>query len=394
MKAKISKTSYAHPAGMFFTKNHGNEPFFNPSSNKLSLKIKPSVFFKKKEIRQKKEGAQKVRLHDLSHQPIVQRNPYLSNVELGRDYANEKGNKRPDLIGVLEDESKAIKRLHAVKLKLAQPEANNAEGLLAAKKLLLPGHYLLDPIIKKIEHLNLAETRNLINSAYTYHLEKARLQDVAIDDSGELDMEALKDRVIEYDESPASQNKSQISIDGGKLKRSDTHDTAPGETADTSQSVTQHTGKGWEIFVMSPAGKLHMASHKIGKYHHSSLLAGVAVAGAGTIKAADGDISEMNDKSGHYMPKREQTKQVCHMLKKNAVDLSKITLKLRDPAYEGKADKFLTQGDEYVLDNRGQEHIYQEPEEIGEYLQGNEYNVYEDIRGNQQGNEYNVYVGI
>ena len=90
---------------------------------------------------------------------------------------------------------------------------------------------------------------------------------------------------------------------------------------------------------MSPTGELHMASHKIGKYHHSSLLAGGPTSAAGTIMATGGNIVKLNNKSGHYHPGEKQMLQALHALKKAGVDLNfdlEITGK-----FSGKAEDYM-----------------------------------------------------
>jgi hypothetical protein len=194
--------------------------------------------------------------------------------------------------------------------------------------------------------------REMIQANYDLWLKHSRLQDIQVDDDGNLNWTALNERLVTYDETSEAQAKTKVEISGGILRRSATHDSNPGEAVDTSNSVTQHAGIGLEIFVMSSQGDLHMASHKFGKYHHSSLLAGISVAGAGTIQASGGQIMVLNDKSGHYMPTVQQTRQVCHMLKKKGVDLSKVHLELAFSIqkFNGPADQFFTEGEENSLE--------------------------------------------
>ena len=90
---------------------------------------------------------------------------------------------------------------------------------------------------------------------------------------------------------------------------------------DTSEGVTHQSGKGWEIFVVSTTNEVHMASHKVGKYHHSSLLAGNDVAMAGEVRVENGRIKELTGKSGHYRPTRQNLVQFLHWLEKDGVPL-------------------------------------------------------------------------
>jgi hypothetical protein len=121
---------------------------------------------------------------------------------------------------------------------------------------------------------------------------------------------------VEYDKTPEAQARTQIKISGGKLKRNDDRDV------DTRDSVTFQKGLGWEIFVIGPGGDIHMASHKIGKYHHSSLLAAGSVAAAGMMRVSSGNLQELNNHSGHYAPQEEHIRQVVRHLQKNNVPLN------------------------------------------------------------------------
>lgn len=139
-----------------------------------------------------------------------------------------------------------------------------------------------------------------ITRMYNLNLTVARRSDIVVTDDGTLDTAALAARRVEYDD-PNAQAASDVTIAGGKLKRSATH-AVPNADVDTAGSVSFHSGNGWEVFVVGGGGDLHMASHKIGKFHHSSLLAGGAVSFAGELKVAGGKVAVMSNKSGHYRP--------------------------------------------------------------------------------------------
>jgi hypothetical protein len=73
---------------------------------------------------------------------------------------------------------------------------------------------------------------------------------------------------------------------------------------------------GRAIYVMDEHGDLYAAKHQIfGQFHHSSLLAGKPVAGAGTIEVRRGNIVAISRRSGHYTPTREQLQQVVDHLR-------------------------------------------------------------------------------
>jgi hypothetical protein len=64
-----------------------------------------------------------------------------------------------------------------------------------------------------------------------------------------------------------------------------------------------------------------MASHKVGKFHHSSLLAGGNVALGGEMVVHGGHIVSMTNKSGHYAPTPAHLRQFLHILQKKGVNL-------------------------------------------------------------------------
>jgi hypothetical protein len=309
-------------------------------------------------LQRKESGEAQGAPDHVSNSPVVQRESYLDTKTVDSDYHNEQTVQRGDLMEAIEGKSMVIKN-HLVLLRtLERVKAGN---------LTLDGLKIKIGNRKEYEQVmqgdNAEEISRRLRVEYERELESLRLQDIQIDDLGNLNKEALKNRLVEYDETPDGQAKTKVEISGGSLNRSATHDRYPSQPVDTSDSVTHQTGKGWEIFVMSPSGNLHMASHKIGKYHHSSLLAGIPVAGAGSIQAAGGQIQVLNDKSGHYKPTTQQTLQVCHMLKKKGVDLSKVQLDLPHSKINGPADQFLTDGSE--------ESIRLESKEIQKAMQSN-----------------------
>ncbi|WP_138084213.1 hypothetical protein [Phragmitibacter flavus] len=97
------------------------------------------------------------------------------------------------------------------------------------------------------------------------------------------------------------------------------------EVFTTQKLSTVFSGDGWGIYVLSPDGELLVSSHARGRFHHSSLIAAAPAAGAGEIKADNGVITEISNKSGHYLPTVIQLVQTLKALEKMGVDLSKIT---------------------------------------------------------------------
>jgi hypothetical protein len=111
------------------------------------------------------------------------------------------------------------------------------------------------------------------------------------------------------DEAEREQHRLFVDADGNLRRASDN------ELFDTSSANTVWGGEdgGRAIFVMDRDGNLYASNYQArGDFHHSSLLAGGEVAGAGEIRVDNGRIIDMTDKSGHYQPSAD--------LNDNAVD--------------------------------------------------------------------------
>lgn len=96
------------------------------------------------------------------------------------------------------------------------------------------------------------------------------------------------------------------------------------EPYDTGEAYSNHSGKGWAIFVMDDEGRIYAGSHKVGRFHHSSFLAGADVAAAGELKVADGEVRQVTNKSGHYHPGAAESLQFFHELARRGVDLDRV----------------------------------------------------------------------
>ncbi|MEE3719404.1 hypothetical protein V2H45_21920, partial [Tumidithrix elongata RA019] len=282
---------------------------------------------------------------------------YFDNKDIDAHYTNERTEQRDDLKEQIEGQAKDIRDY--TNLIKAVRDLETSDEALDRIIDLFNSSKMLGIILKKISEdwniLKKAPVRekviaaidNLLKSA----IEKSKLEEMPIDEQGNVNEEQLKSRLVQYDETKEEQDKTQVTV-SSTLNRSPQHDT-PSAPVDTTNSVTHQKGKGWEIFVMSPTGDLHMASHKIGKYHHSSLLAGAATAAAGSIKASGGKIEEMNDKSGHYKPGPAQMKQVLHRLQKGGINLDfKLDLGSVQTTYNKASELF---GDESGLQTFGSE---------------------------------------
>lgn len=81
------------------------------------------------------------------------------------------------------------------------------------------------------------------------------------------------------------------------------------------------------IFVMNAQGAIFAAKELNDVLHHSSFLAGGAVAGAGTIRTTgDGTINFISNKSGHYKPAPAYLWQVLFNMVHHGVDLAGVKI--------------------------------------------------------------------
>jgi hypothetical protein len=112
---------------------------------------------------------------------------------------------------------------------------------------------------------------------------------------------------------------------------------------DTSQMFSKHSGNGFGIYVMSPNGELYSHAHKVGLFHHSSFLEGLPTAGAGEIKVEGGSIKHITNKSGHYLPDKQNMVQVLEELVSRGVNLSGIKVSLVGGAEYDSAQEFMDQ---------------------------------------------------
>jgi hypothetical protein len=83
---------------------------------------------------------------------------------------------------------------------------------------------------------------------------------------------------------------------------------------------------GDNIFVMSGNNQIYAGAKSRGdvNVHHSSFLAGEAVASAGHLFANNGDLWKINLASGHYTPGRPQLARVLVVLQEWGVDLTQV----------------------------------------------------------------------
>lgn len=114
---------------------------------------------------------------------------------------------------------------------------------------------------------------------------------------------------------------------------------------DTSRKAIwtgDESGFGKAIFVLSKEGNFHVAGHKIGQYHHSSLLAGGDVAGAGCMKVVQGKLTWIANKSGHYQPSVDHFLYILYTLQNSGVDMD-FSITLHDNPIKGRDFPVLAQ---------------------------------------------------
>jgi hypothetical protein len=106
--------------------------------------------------------------------------------------------------------------------------------------------------------------------------------------------------------------KYKLEYEGSKDKIQQGPPPWTGAGFDTAQMSTNFAGKGFAIFTMSPDGDIYAATHRVSQFHHSSFLAESAAAGAGELKADQGQLKAVTNKSGHYAQGAFYLQQVLH----------------------------------------------------------------------------------
>ena len=142
-----------------------------------------------------------------------------------------------------------------------------------------------------------------------------------VDAQGQIDW-GTSYRTVAYDHTLAAQGMTRVRFNGGRLFMDDAHKFP----LNTRGMVTANMGPGYAIYVMSGTGNLHVSSHSVGDRHHSSLLAGGMVAGAGELLVTDGTLKWISNKSGHYFPESQHLLQTLHSLRKKGVALDSVKL--------------------------------------------------------------------
>jgi hypothetical protein len=142
------------------------------------------------------------------------------------------------------------------------------------------------------------------------------LQGAVADSEGNVNWDRTR-RVVEYDSTYQKIGMTLVHFAGGRLFQ---HQACT-RPLDTKHMVTAFSGPGKAIYVMGRTGNIHLSSHSVGYRHHSSLLAGTSVAGAGELQVEDGRLKWISNKSGHYAPSVVHLVQTLHQLQKRGVPM-------------------------------------------------------------------------
>ncbi len=172
--------------------------------------------------------------------------------------------------------------------------------------------------VDKSEDIRKAAAAVKARKDIAYYRKWLAREGASADDDGSVDMAPMGHLTVYYDNALLQQGLTKLHISAGVVHR----DNALTTRFSSKDMVTHVSGPGKAIFVMSAEGNIHVASHVVGHYHHSSLLAGQPVACAGEIEVANGIVKWLSNKSGHYAPNPNHLLQVLHQLQKKAVNMN------------------------------------------------------------------------
>lgn len=228
---------------------------------------------------------------------------FLILTEIGDSLRNEEGTEghRQRALDLMEARLQDLyQRSDASRAKIDQPQvAKDLPVLGQGRVKALTGFFEQ----QATQHQQLIDTNNeLIRLRQWLHRENATL---TVD--GHI-VWSKSHRQVVYDHDLEAQNFTRLTFQGQVAY------TADGKLLDTRGMVTHFSGPGFAIYVMSEEGHFHVSSHSVGFRHHSSLLAGGKVAAAGELKATDGRITWISNKSGHYAPDPYHLLQAIHGL--------------------------------------------------------------------------------
>ena len=119
--------------------------------------------------------------------------------------------------------------------------------------------------------------------------------------------------------SPAEREAYRLEIRDGKLYDSE------GTLFDTRHASSLHSDEPRAMFIMDEKGAIYASNYQeLGKFHHSSFLAGGKVAAAGELVVEDGVMKLMSNRSGHYRTDGEYLDQALQVLKHSGIETGGI----------------------------------------------------------------------
>jgi hypothetical protein len=252
-------------------------------------------------------------------------------LKIGTHYDREETDQRPDLVEQVRVQGATLKKYYDLMTAVSRIDPNAADAaqqldvIRQTMPLEVPPPKM--PTLHRLTGgLDVTAALAVIRGKYDEQKEFCRRQGISLSDAGIVDEPALQARRVGYHRDPASQQTTLVTPQGGRLMRSATHPTQPGAPVETGPSSTYFSKNGWEIFVVGMGGDIHMGSHQIGQFHHSSLLAGANVAMGGEMKVAAGRVETMTNKSGHYQPTAAHFKHFLAELQQGGMTLDfKVT---------------------------------------------------------------------
>lgn len=94
------------------------------------------------------------------------------------------------------------------------------------------------------------------------------------------------------------------------------------------------------IFVMDEHGNLYASNtYRVGRFHHSSFLAGAPVAAAGEVTVLQGRLTFLSNRSGHYQPSPDTLKVVLRVLGESGIDVDSVEVESWGPATANAAGR-------------------------------------------------------
>jgi hypothetical protein len=234
--------------------------------------------------------------------------------EIGDNYASEEGTegvRQIVLDSVATKYRKALMDLEAARAEVKAARVAPRGALVAVRRAFFEGGAGLQEQAQAELDVKAAEFE------VEYQRSKLTRQGAVLKPDGAIDW-TLTSRTVIYDHTAQAQGLTKLHPFNGLLYADADHRVQ----FDSVNLVTQFGGKGWAIYVMSEQGNIHVSAHSVGHRHHSSLLAGADVSGAGEIKVLGGRLTHISNKSGHYGPGAAHLVQVLYLLQKRGVNLS------------------------------------------------------------------------